>query len=307
MMSEALVTTRDGIVGYWPATGKMPARAPQTRPDSDLMYMTATYRGFVLDHILSRAFAVTTSGAKSGDATVMLGKTALLKVVRPADAVFLTQLQHLKTYADLRAERIAEITVQITDLISFFGALCQLDSGRRRYTVEALNTVQRLCYHVEFMAKHFCRAARPVDLSPQVQPMIQTPSHSSYPNGHATEAFAIATVVNALMGGTDPAKDMIAGAPEFRLAERIAANRIVAGVHFPIDTLAGAALGVTIGRAFLALATGGKVLAKGKAGGFKGPEDFSLTEAAALLGKPVAGPGKDDACADFWAHVAHEW
>jgi membrane-associated phospholipid phosphatase len=36
------------------------------------------------------------------------------------------------------------------------------------------------------------------------------------------------------------------------LAERIAANRTVAGVHYPIDSWAGAALGTVIGRAVLA-------------------------------------------------------
>ena len=307
MLSDALVATRDGIVGYWKADGTVPARAPQNLPDSDLMYLTPTYRGFVHDHILSRAFGVTTSGPKSGDATVTLGKLNLIRIERPADSVFVAQLQHLKTYADLRAERISEVSVQIHDLISFFGALCHLDSGRRRHTLEALNTVQRLCFHVEFMVKHFCRAARPVDLSSQVQPMIQTPSHSSYPNGHATEAFALATVVHALLGGKDPAADMVKGTPEFRLAERIAANRIVAGVHFPVDTLAGAALGVTIGRAFLALMTGTKLVSKGAAGGFKGHEDFNLAGAAALLGKAVTGPGKDPVLADFWDHVKAEW
>src|SRR5262249_24083680 len=37
-----------------------------------------------------------------------------------------------------------------------------------------------------------------------------------------------------------------------KLAERIAVNRTVAGVHFPIDTWAGAVLGRTVGQLVLA-------------------------------------------------------
>ena len=41
-----------------------------------------------------------------------------------------------------------------------------------------------------------------------------------------------------------------------RLAARISVNRVIAGVHFPIDLAAGLVLGLTVGRYFVALATG---------------------------------------------------
>lgn len=81
-----------------------------------------------------------------------------------------------------------------------------------------------------------------------VQPIFPTPGHGSYPSGHATQAFAIATVLGHLAGGSGPMAD---GAL-WRLAARIAVNRTVAGIHYPVDSALGAVLGVTLGRAILA-------------------------------------------------------
>lgn len=70
--------------------------------------------------------------------------------------------------------------------------------------------------------------------------MIQIPDHSTYPSGHAMEAFAIATVLHCLSTGNGPRHGVKEQALPFRLAHRIAVNRTVAGVHFPVDSLAGA-------------------------------------------------------------------
>ncbi|MEM9640254.1 MAG: hypothetical protein AAGA19_02035, partial [Pseudomonadota bacterium] len=42
----------------------------------------------------------------------------------------------------------------------------------------------------------------------------------------------------------------------FRLAARIAINRTVSGVHFPVDSAAGACLGITLGDYLVARASG---------------------------------------------------
>lgn len=89
-----------------------------------------------------------------------------------------------------------------------------------------------------------------MDLAIEVQPMIQTPDHSSYPSGHACEAFAVASVLCRMMGAEPLAVLKDPKEPRhtlFRLAARIAENRTVAGVHFPMDNLAGAMLGIVLG------------------------------------------------------------
>jgi hypothetical protein len=53
-----------------------------------------------------------------------------------------------------------------------------------------------------------------------------------------------------------------------RLAARISVNRVIAGVHFPIDLAAGLVLGLTVGNYFVALAKGvGEVTPYSFAGG----------------------------------------
>jgi hypothetical protein len=316
LLSDALMTTRDGIVGYWDTGHLATVKRPMSLPDQDLSYLTPLYRGFVLDHVLTRTLEVSqpVKDGKAGKAIVTAKGNTLAEFLRPAPDIFAGQIKHLKTYADLRGDRLGEISVQIDDIVSFFGAIAHLDSGRRRYTLELVNAVQRLCFHVEFMVKHLCRATRPVDLSPFVQPMIQTPAHSSFPNGHATEAFAIATVMHRLRLGkaSDPLEGIQTASMEFRLAERIAMNRIVAGVHFPVDTLAGAALGVLIGEAVIAQGNNAnvRVIASKTIGhDFDADSDFNLANVHKLLkadnSKTVA---QSCIIQEFWTkHVETEW
>jgi hypothetical protein len=111
-----------------------------------------------------------------------------------------------------------------------------------RKTVELVEAVIQFCVFVEARLKHEFNALRPADLSPQVQPVITTPGHGSFPSGHCTQSYAVAHVLSTLVG-SQPARDV-----QFqRLAARVSMNRVVAGVHFPVDNLAGRLLGQTLG------------------------------------------------------------
>ena len=97
--------------------------------------------------------------------------------------------------------------------------------------------------------KYTIAAKRPIEFSPQVQPMIATPTHGSLPSGHATEAFIAARMLWKLLrasGTPQYQQDGVWGEMFMRLASRIAINRTVAGVHFPMDSVAGAFLGLTL-------------------------------------------------------------
>lgn len=88
-------------------------------------------------------------------------------------------------------------------------------------------------------AKDWLDRDRPPLRDPDPAPLVSLPVTSSFPSGHATVAFACATVL-ALAA---PRLRW----PLFALAALIAFSRVYVGVHYPLDVLAGAALGVLIG------------------------------------------------------------
>jgi hypothetical protein len=81
--------------------------------------------------------------------------------------------------------------------------------------------------------------------------------------GHAAQAYAVVHVLKSLLNLD--AKNA-AGQPKYptvidqleRQAARIATNRVIAGMHFPVDSMAGRMLGVALGEYVVGRCTGGK-------------------------------------------------
>lgn len=89
--------------------------------------------------------------------------------------------------------------------------------------------------------KDFTDRPRPPIRFPDPAPLVALPGTSSFPSGHATVAFACATMLAAT--------DRRLAIPAFVLAALVAWSRVYVGVHYPLDVLAGAVLGVVLARA----------------------------------------------------------
>lgn len=87
---------------------------------------------------------------------------------------------------------------------------------------------------------------RPPVSRPVPEPLLEAPSTFSFPSGHATVAFASATILAFAV----PRLRW----PLYALAALIAFSRVYVGVHYPGDVLAGAVLGVGIAIALRMLA-----------------------------------------------------
>jgi undecaprenyl-diphosphatase len=87
---------------------------------------------------------------------------------------------------------------------------------------------------------------RPPLRDPDPEPLVELPVTHSLPSGHATVAFACATVLALAVPRLR--------APLFVLAALIAFSRVYVGVHYPFDVLVGALLGFALARALRTLA-----------------------------------------------------
>lgn len=83
--------------------------------------------------------------------------------------------------------------------------------------------------------KHVIRRRRPADLEDTLAALIQPSDRFSFPSGHSAAAFLMATLVAIHY----PVWAVVA----YPLALVIGASRVVLGVHYPTDLVAGAVLG----------------------------------------------------------------
>jgi membrane-associated phospholipid phosphatase len=86
---------------------------------------------------------------------------------------------------------------------------------------------------------------RPPLVYPEPKPLVSVPHSGAFPSGHASTAFACATV----LAWASPRLRV----PAFVLAAAIAWSRVYVGVHWPLDVLGGAALGMLVSITLLKL------------------------------------------------------
>ncbi len=86
---------------------------------------------------------------------------------------------------------------------------------------------------------------RPPLRYPLPDPLVSVPGSHSFPSGHTTSSFACATVLAFAAPRYAPLF--------YLLAVAIGFSRVYDGVHYPLDVVGGAALGVLIGLAIVAL------------------------------------------------------
>jgi undecaprenyl-diphosphatase len=73
------------------------------------------------------------------------------------------------------------------------------------------------------------------------EPLVRAPLDGSFPSGHAATSFAAATVLSLARPRWAPAF--------YLLAVAIGFSRVYVGVHYPLDIVGGAALGVLVATA----------------------------------------------------------
>jgi undecaprenyl-diphosphatase len=89
---------------------------------------------------------------------------------------------------------------------------------------------------------------RPPERYAEPDPLVNVPDSGSFPSGHAATSFAAATLLSFAFPRLSPILLVLAAAVGF--------SRVYVGVHYPLDIVGGAALGVLIAIALRRLVRG---------------------------------------------------
>jgi undecaprenyl-diphosphatase len=138
--------------------------------------------------------------------------------------------------AERAVRRFSKLGEHAAVWLALGAAGAALDPARRERWLRGVATVAA-AYLLNTAVKLAVRRRRP-DV-PGLPPLTGTPTGLSFPSAHATSSFAGARAYSALMPG----------APLYALATALALSRLYLGVHWPSDSLAGAALGTLVGSA----------------------------------------------------------
>jgi undecaprenyl-diphosphatase len=136
------------------------------------------------------------------------------------------------TSVGIAAERLAAAEVILMLLLAL--------SGRRRSALRMLAAVGTVYVASELLGRAWPRR-RPFERLPRVQPLASHASGRSFPSRHVASGLAMAAV-----GGQEHAR---LGCLMAVVAWLLGMSRVAAGLHYPSDVAAGAALGQLVGAA----------------------------------------------------------
>lgn len=146
-----------------------------------------------------------------------------------------TEISNLVTAAsDERADALAEILSQSDEFISYFLNMMTASPSAYPATMKVLSIASLVGTFVAMYFKNLYRRPRPSQLCPALLPPIEVPGHASFPSGHSTQAHLMALCMADVLAGT-MFDDL------WTLADCIARNREIAGLHYASDTAAGKA------------------------------------------------------------------
>lgn len=107
------------------------------------------------------------------------------------------------------------------------------DSGIRFLIIVSIAfSTERTIY---FVLKNTLKRRRPPEVVPHFSSLVTPSDQFSFPSGHTMAAFLLAGLASNYFGST--------AYPLYLWATAVGASRVILGVHFPSDIVAGATLG----------------------------------------------------------------
>jgi hypothetical protein len=184
-----------------------------------------------------------------------IADTAITAPVLTPASVVNAELDELQLLIEYRSEVMSEAIAQMNDMVGYWAGMLMFSRSSHPWTFRLARTAIVVGEFVAMYWKRQFNRARPSQLSPALMPPIPVPGHASYPSGHATQAYLLSLLmkeamdgmINAMPAEVDVVDQTLARDPSsllttpsatllVRLAERVARNREVLGVHYPSDS-----------------------------------------------------------------------
>ena len=134
------------------------------------------------------------------------------------------------------------ILSQDVEFFTDFLAVLTARPGSHTQTWRLLNIASLIGSFAALYFKDRYDLPRPSQICPALLPPIQVPGHSSWPSGHSTQAHFMKNCMLRVFAATAmSAADQAVWKSDLSiLADSIARNREIAGVHYPKDSEGGA-------------------------------------------------------------------
>jgi acid phosphatase (class A) len=145
------------------------------------------------------------------------------------------EIEAIVDHAPERESRFAEILLQHSaeGCISYWLGMLLIDSSTPA-TYLLVRVARRIGEHVGMCLKNEFRFPRPSQLCPAIVPMLDPPLHPSFPSGHALQSRLMSSCLKEVRGILPQADTLLD-----ELANRVAVNRVIAGLHYLKDNDAG--------------------------------------------------------------------
>ena len=149
-----------------------------------------------------------------------------------------SEIQYLKTLSQSRGSRdIILIHKENLDPLKRFFEVLNINREDFPKLNALINRIAENSYFYILYHKQKFSRIRPYQLDSDLTTVIDGPPHPSYPSGHATQGYLVASILAELFPAGDPRISQI-----IELGKGIGIRREIAGVHYSSDTQAGIAL-----------------------------------------------------------------
>lgn len=166
------------------------------------------------------------------------------------DDAFKAELAELADLVEYRPGLMAEALAQRGALVRYWQTMLAFNSGSHPATTRLMEVCLRIAQFTAMYYKKKFHRPRPSQISPWLLPPVAVPGHASYPSGHATEASlqaqCLKQVLSDAAAGSPAAYNAADLAAINLMADRVARNREVMGLHYPSDSAAGVVLATAL-------------------------------------------------------------